>query len=1601
MSDNSNQNSGGMNGATGAEQNPELSREIISDNYFEQVNGEFEKALLTGKIGPDAIKEITKRNETSFFDWIVDAVKNPQEAFDWGKNVVISNLAGSWLGEIFGLKGKLSAAKDKLMEYAGTPLKILGGVFVGLSGFAILKKLGLNVLNPASLVSSAIKKTFSGAGSLLKLGGGVAIRVAALGAVVYGAVKLYEYFTDDPSRAHDMPQDKGAQREWWKNKLMELKIDDEAQSLLTLLMGEEEAKNMFADLEQDAVAAGVIVADDEVSDVGQIDSMTKDGVEYERLDSVTAGLKKDLSDTMRECTQPIRENKNSFIDAAVVASLVSESARGALLSAGSMTAGGFMSFAKLPFIMIGDLPLVSLAGIMGVLALVKGNPLVPKDVDNLSIWLKDKYQMYRGEIEPEVRENVDKLKDEHYGIFAKLMLGIDNIRDYIGEGVDVAEEFVDKLVYRSLDAVTLDDTDLVNRHNFDTLYGFDEGDLDGMISSLDENDTVQRTKLEKLKSHLGDMVKQAKAENRTFSSKEVLDFIAYSAAAGVKIENKHGIYTWMNHPDGKERQLFVDPSLDIDEQIYLVRSMNYNDGVFSAIGKSLTNQVEDFRFGMDNILFEDLPEGQQRDILRREFRSGGMMVVHGGKAILLKAVEGAFYPFVIGPWNTAEKLLDGGYEDLSATEMVSLYADGLVPVFVYGTAKSLMKLQNPTGWVKYGKYVFYPISSIWDFGRSNYKSLAGTGVTNEKLLHGLIADKKLAVKHFYKLQETRARRLKSHPLLSGAVIGDDYRKLLSIRKAQRDLAAGHYLSDWEFHKVKDKVRSLLWEGSVTVGGNEFDPHEGTTFSNITALEDEALKIEKNIKNLKSMPKSERDNLKAKMDATKSSTDTTKADADTVKVSVDAAKPVDATVKTTTKDEADKAVTSDADFEKLSDPEKIKKLHELDSELITKIDALSSRERSLLERMSIRKKSKISSDDLRRLHEDSKIDLATLYQKRVDFTLKYIASRPDKSVGIAENLESNHLFLDEDILDHLKISKAGLAPQMYKKGALASAISASKLDIPPKLRLLKSFGKSALAVGVFLALGSLAGYASAETSTGDTSLAAGFKKSKEEEEKKNSEIGGLTDAELATEAEMLDKLFMQYSLDYNAYLATITQPAALSDMLEQGIDQESIKDISDLEKFSFHRTVSFVNNFAANHEKISADVMRLSTANADVLNEIFRRDPELQKNGKSIGGYLLKLKWDKENEKVYLQYADQEEFVDYSYMAIDQTFSWGMGWEVGGNFIPFAGSIRDLYRGWRNLERGNNWQAFKDYMWGAGGLLLDVVTFGEGSLVKGGIKMIVKGASKADKVMSAIQVGKTGRIAGKYLQVGNLAMDASEISYGLGKGLESYWNNTDPDTFTGKYYAESFETAQDIPFSNPGVVRMSKRPVVSGPKEAVASEIDARFESIMGSFYWKNAEWEVLDANNILVIRTTSDNTVKISRDSEGIWNLDGALAADGGYKTVEQAFVMANLSNDTMEWLDEPASVAGVEYDKVGASDNPFYVSSGGDIEFDLDWSPVAIDYFINGSKWLDTYERSFDIPNDWIVNLLNRTYKKYLEKHSITGKIAELQKKLNSKKPE
>ncbi|RKT01463.1 DUF6443 domain-containing protein [Chryseobacterium defluvii] len=93
---------------------------------------------------------------------------------------------------------------------------------------------------------------------------------------------------------------------------------------------------------------------------------------------------------------------------------------------------------------------------------------------------------------------------------------------------------------------------------------------------------------------------------------------------------------------------------------------------------------------------------------------------------------------------------------------------------------------------------------------------------------------------------------------------------------------------------------------------------------------------------------------------------------------------------------------------------------------------------------------------------------------------------------------------------------------------------------------------------------------------------------------------------------------------------------------------------------------------------------------------------------------------------------------------DSGFGWGDAARVGVSFVPFVGSGLDIYEG----ARDGNWLQFG---FGIGGMALDIVTLGSGSIVKGGVKtigthLVEEGMEKATKELAknaSKEIGSSG------------------------------------------------------------------------------------------------------------------------------------------------------------------------------------------------------------------------------------------------------------------
>jgi len=404
-----------------------------------------------------------------------------------------------------------------------------------------------------------------------------------------------------------------------------------------------------------------------------------------------------------------------------------------------------------------------------------------------------------------------------------------------------------------------------------------------------------------------------------------------------------------------------------------------------------------------------------------------------------------------------------------------------------------------------------------------------------------------------------------------------------------------------------------------------------------------------------------------------------------------------------------------------------------------------------------------------------------------------------------------------------------------------------------------------------------------------------------------------------------------------------------------------------------------------HIEAVSDIQNLLIANRTLFNMAYKNVPKLRKHPITIGPYM-KILYDEEKGEVYLSTPTEDEFYATCYATAEKIDSWGERLEENGNedgwmfaidilksAAPFAGSVRDLISAGKTNYRGEKmpWETengWKDFAYGLIGLELDVASMGGSGFLKGGAEL-VEGGGKAAKVARAAKITHYLENVGEKAMFAGMAVDMTPAALAAIGVIDSV-------EFSSKYYATDPSKRDEVIGETPTGFGLHKAPDHFGTLEEAENFYFEAIRQMVEFTKWTNLKYKVIDIDHIQISRWTSDKSVIVSHEAGGTWNLDGDLAADGGYENFQQAVAMANLAIKTEDWLDkEDLSAAGYA---------PFYVSSSGDIEFDKDWNPFAVDIFESGSDWLHFYEKILHIPKDWIVNLLNRAYKKNSKSHSI-----------------
>lgn len=1679
------------------------SPEKFSDNYFEQVNHEFQTELLKGNVGKEAIDEIKARNEKDFFSKIVDALKNPDEAFKWLGKGILASFAGSWLGDMFGLSDAIKKAKEGVMEVISNPFNILTGILGGFAGFKALKGIASLLSSPGKAGIGMIKKTFSG----LRFATGMGLRVAALGTMGYAAIKLYEYFTDNEQEALGMPDDKNSQREWWKDKIEKSGLKDELKEeeivpLMALVMGEEKAEEMFKDLkEEDEKAEGV---GEETE--GSIDT------EVKVVNHPTYGIMKPVDKVIKEKTTEmwdalgrlkatLEKNKYKVAGITFVAGQIID-LKELLKTGAGLTAELLVGLAKLPLnIASGTMnhPTTSIFSTLAFLYLLKESQetYIPEDpekfalfmkdiIDNKFEWIKSEGEETKKKIEDNIIESKNKLLEHGLTITNTT---IDKVSGYICGGVEKIKEFSNDFVSQSIkildsaiDMAAISPEEYTYQVNNEYLKTF-FNDLREEENNKDYNDLLKAIV----------EFKEDYKETNEFDEEKYKNMKDIAILSNILIERKDGYLEWTFVDDsfvsdGDFHQFMIDPTVgDIESRKDKAKKMSYGKDFGEAFEKVAQNQLLEIRetiFGLKSAI---------------EKGNAVICIERGSMYFIDAALEKHF----IAPARLGMEVWEQVFQDkeFNATTLAVSYFDALIPITILstitGTGNAVKELITGGTWKGAGKIfgsgvfkgVTAPVKPFIFVGKqglrygkhagiSAVKSIVGVKIDGTSLVNLVAHDKEALLETLRKkgralqdikdgilekfslgdraiarsnkrayLKEIGEARQRKLLLLEIGITGNDTKAREIFERISKTGTNQKQLKYYEGYStntginitgVRDDLNVLLAHEDKIIAENTEKYKNPRIDININKLKDskkllekyktetdnkkkEKLKkeITKSLKNagpeakkiLNSDPFSDPDKAIKKINESVSKTNpdviaTQDTELDTPKDSK--SEPTkDSTTETKnsspdgkeSKDKAsqkkapDETAIKNAEFDKLPEEEKVKKILDIDTKLVESLDEFD-RKKTKLENLYKKRgiKPETQNTYLKFIRENKrKIERIQIRRKR----LTYRTQKAHPKL----NFEQNKIQLDPQI--HGKIPEK-INKNHVSEGSLIRNLETGKIRIPEHLRKAGNLIKNnkMIAATILITAASLLISSSASAAEKDVDYSFYEKKDDnidwdnlDEEEGNDPEFDEMIkEAELETQNEdqkqqmeplseederMLKDVQMKemqvetqkLNEKYSSYFEKIFSQEYLPELSASGV----IDSIS-LEKVERKLQLA-VNQFANEYENDSAKFMMMMIDKEEYINGYFKDNPEAKKDGWQILNSLLKIKWDDSAQKAYLSYGSRAEFVEFSYGIADaftknefKNFSGKDGLnatvEIAGNFIPFFGSGRDVFRAYKNLaQRGNYEQGLWDLGFGVGGLALDIGTLGTGTAAK--------------SVLKGLRVG----------------MDLTPIMSGVWdiEKKASGWLSSKEDTviFEQKYYADKAEDSKPIPFSHPPIIGMTKAREISQNTQKGKLELQELFVSIKNYYYWRACIWEIQDENTVTLKRLQSDNETVIKRQTDGTWNLEGQLAASTGY-SIQQAFVMANLSNSTMEWLDKQ--------NKSGANEAPFYVSSGGDIEFDEDWTPQPVNYLSSDNEWLDAYKRSFGIEKDWIINLLNRTYKKHSQTGSINGKISELKERFNKR---
>ena len=704
----------------------------LSENYFERVNNEFRRSLLTGEISQTSITEITDRNgQLEHFGGVIeDAFQNSDAAFDWLK-IKIALFAYNNIPDVFGLRSNIfrmfapawleeqiqnyhsvqraTAEVLAIIENPAEKIDELLEDFLDLPESTFLGDIKIEDLTHSNFIANALQ------------------RLGDKGKVIAGLLALKEFLNANPNELQNIPTEPQARREYYQNLLQRLNYGDQADEIYKLISGElnlatfirgaltnpsetpQTSTAVTAEPETPSTATTISEAlspefdydsqeyisrinlydryheliskpnltESEQTELNSLEfpyeTSINEGVEYIETQYYVDRSRHSFEQISTTCADFMNRNR-ALMSSLGIATLI----YGLRNNPFTTTAQQVLNIPSTMFTAVnaGIIPIgiFSLA-MAGTYLYLKDNPMLPHDFsaaeEKITTGIKDKLksQPWWPQIEAQVSNLEQFLTDAITTIFVPSKLN-----ELLHDGLTVAAEYATS----SIETVGLNDQELINQRN------------NSLLSILESTLTRNR-----LNPHLEtdiDTYDNALTELRTFIQNNqkitpenlvLLKTILSKIGAEIIEPSFQGIYYWRLSDQLGPEQLVIDPTLSLEESVEVAERFRYVPGILPMLNEASENVTTDLRRILAEIIGED-PNNTSDETLINNLTSNGNYIQIIGNMVSVVTSAGIEYSLGTAElWtNTFTNLFSSESGGAQIAEFMSDYTDSLVPVTI-------------------------------------------------------------------------------------------------------------------------------------------------------------------------------------------------------------------------------------------------------------------------------------------------------------------------------------------------------------------------------------------------------------------------------------------------------------------------------------------------------------------------------------------------------------------------------------------------------------------------------------------------------------------------------------------------------------------------------------------------------------------------------------------------------------------------------------------------------------------------------------------------------------------------------------------------------